>query len=188
MSRNKSWHQVAIRCVLVIFGRFKVHSCPLIVFCLSFQSIWINLDVKFEFPLETYDCNSSTSWPLQDGQSCFNERRTCQFSNYWLCTFFFFYDVSICQQGLPHWASAIFWWMAKNLMTNNSYDSRAANLLNSTVQPKSPWRCMSRIIRSSRTFLANIRWGPANVEDDFWSKVAQIMNKDTFIFQRNQIL
>jgi hypothetical protein len=40
--------------------------------------------------------------------------------------------------------------MAKNLMTNDSYDARAAGLLNSTVEIESPRRLMSRIIPSNR--------------------------------------
>jgi len=54
----------------VKLGSFKVLSCQFGVFCLSFQSICLNLDVKYEFPLPTYYCNSSTYVPLEDGQSC----------------------------------------------------------------------------------------------------------------------
>ena len=42
-------------------------------------------------------------------------------------------NVSFYQQVFPHWAGSMFWWMAKNLMTNNTYDARAAGLFYSVV-------------------------------------------------------
>jgi len=36
------------------------------MFCLSFQSILINLDVKYDLPVRTYYCDFSTSLALQD--------------------------------------------------------------------------------------------------------------------------
>jgi len=39
--------------------------------------------------------------------------------------------------------------MTKNLVTNDTYDARAAGLLNSAVQIESPRRGMSRIIPSN---------------------------------------
>jgi len=92
-----------------------------------------NLDVEYEFPLRTYYCNSSTSLLLQDGQSWFIDHRTSQFSNFWLSQFVQLCDVSFCQPVFSHWAGPMFLWMVKNLMTNDTYDSRAACLLNSTM-------------------------------------------------------
>jgi len=42
--------------------------------------------------------------------------------------------------------------MAKNILENNTYDSRAAGLLNSTVQIESPQRCMSIILQTMGPF------------------------------------
>jgi hypothetical protein len=55
----------------VKFGRFKVLIWQFGTFCLSFRSIWIKLDIKYGFPLQTDYCDFTTSLPLQDGQSCF---------------------------------------------------------------------------------------------------------------------
>jgi len=75
--------------------------------------------------------------------------------------------------------------MAKNLVTNDTYDSGADGLLNSTVQVKSPRRRVSRIIPSNQTFGVYIYRSPPSVQDDLQSKVAQILNNDTFIFGRD---
>ena len=53
---------------------------------------------------------------------------------------------------IPNWAGPMFWWMANNLITNDTYDSRAASLHNSAVQTTLLWRRMSRVIPSNRTF------------------------------------
>ena len=148
------------------FRNFKVLSCQFGAFCLSFQSIWIYQDVKYQVPLQTYYCNSSTSLPLQDGRSCFIDRRTSYYSHFRLCQFLQYCDVSFCQQVFPHWAGSMFRWMAKNFMTNNTHDSRVAGLLNCTVQIKLPWRCMSRIMPTNRTLQAYIHWSPPSIEDD----------------------
>jgi len=166
MSRSKSWHDVAIPCVLVKFGSFNVLSCQFGVFWLSFQSIWINLDDKYHLPLWLCYCNSSTSFHVQDGQNCFIDRWTSQFGNFWLCSFVKLCDVSLCQQVLPHWAGPMFWWMAKNLMTNDTYDCRAAGLRNSAVQITPPWSHMTRIISSNWTLRAYIHWSPPSIADD----------------------
>ena len=131
------------------FGSFKVLIFQFGTFCLSFLSIWIHLNVKYDLPLQTYYCDSSTLLPLQDGQSCFIDRRTSQLSNLWPCWFFLLCNVSFCQQVLPRWAGPMFWWMAKNLMTNHTYDAKAACLHNSAVSIESPQRRMSRIIPSN---------------------------------------
>jgi hypothetical protein len=74
--------------------------------------------------------------------------------------------------------------MAKNLMTNDTYDAMAAGLLNSTVQIESARRRMSRILPSNRPLGAYIHGSPPSVEDDLLIKVAQITNNDPFIFGR----
>jgi len=78
----------------------------------------------------------------------------------------------------------MFRWMVKNLMTNDTYDSRGAGLLHSAVQIKSPWRHMFRIISSNRTLRAYTHWSPRHINDNLNSKVAQITNKVMFIFGR----
>jgi len=60
-------------------------QCLKYILLMSFQSIWNNLDIKYDLTLLTYYCDSSTSLPLQDGQSWFIECRTSQFSNLSLC-------------------------------------------------------------------------------------------------------
>jgi len=90
--------------------------------------------------------------------------------------------VSFWQQVFPHCAGLMFWWMAKNSMRNDTYHSSAAGFLNSAVQMKLTWRRLSRIFPSNSTFQTSIHWSPASVEDDLYSKVAQITNEDTFIF------
>jgi len=52
-----------------------------------FSQYKFNLYVKYEFPMRTYDWNSSTSLSLQYGQSCVIDSRTSQFGNFWLCQF-----------------------------------------------------------------------------------------------------
>jgi len=74
--------------------------------------------------------------------------------------------------------------MAKNLMTNNSYNARAAGLIDSAVPIEMPQRCMSGIISSNRMLGAHIHRSPQSIKYDLYSKVAQIMNKDMFIFGR----
>ena len=78
--------------------------------------------------------------------------------------------------------------MAKNLMTNDTYDARAAGLLNSAVQIESPRRCMSRFIPSNRPRREYIHRSSPRIENDLQSRVAQIANKDTFIFGRDHNL
>jgi hypothetical protein len=75
--------------------------------------------------------------------------------------------------------------MAKNLMANDTYDARAANLLNSTVQIESPRRRMSAIISSNRPLQAYIDSSSPSIKDDLHSKVAQIMNQDMLAFGRD---
>jgi len=185
MSLTKSYHDLAIPCALVKFESFKVLSCQFGAFCQSLQSIWINLDVKYHSPLRTYYCNCSTSLPRQDGQSCVIDRRTSQFRNFRLCWIIQLCDVSSWKLVCPHWAGSMFWWMAKHLMTNDTYDSRAAGLLNHAVQIKSPWRWMSTIIPSNRILGAYIHGSPPSIEDDLKNKGAQITKNDTFIFGRD---
>jgi hypothetical protein len=84
----------------------------------------------------------------------------------------------------PHWAGIMFWWMAKNLITSNTYDSSAAGLVNSAVKVISPTSHVSRIIPSKRSCQASIHGIPPTIDGDLWSKVAQIPNKGMFIFGR----
>jgi len=78
--------------------------------------------------------------------------------------------------------------MAKNLMTNDTYDARAAVLRHSTVLIESTRRCMSRIIPGNRPLRAYIHRSPPRIEDDLQSKVPQITNNDTFVFGRDHNL
>ena len=104
-----------------------------------------NLNVKYEFHLRTYYWNSSTSLSVHDGQSCFINHWAIQFRDFQLCWFVWLCDVSFWQQVFPYWAGPMFWWMAKNLMTNNTYGARNAGLLNFAVQIKLPRRSMGEI-------------------------------------------
>jgi hypothetical protein len=89
---------------------------------------------------------------------------------------------------VSHGPGPMFWWMAKNLITHDAYNARAAGLLNSPVQIESPqWR-MSRIIPSHRPLRAYIHCSPPKIEDYFQCKVTQIPNKDMFIFGSDHIL
>jgi len=73
------------------------------------------------------------------------------------------------------------WWQ-------DTYDAWAAGVLNSAVQIKSQRSRMSRIISSNRPHRAYIHWRPQSMDDYLQWKVAQITNKDTFIFGRNHNL
>jgi hypothetical protein len=64
----------------------------------------------------------------------------------------------------PHWAGPLFWRVASNMITNDTYDCRAAGLLNSTVPINSLWRRISSIIPSTRAFQAYIHWSPHSVK------------------------
>jgi len=72
--------------------------------------------------------------------------------------------------------------MATNLMTNNTYDARAASLLNSAVQIDLPQMWLSKIIPSNTTLPAHIHRSPPRSKYELSSKVAQIRNEDVFIF------
>jgi len=60
---------------------WKSFAASLERFVCQFSQYRYNLNVKYEFPLQTYNCNSLTSLPLQYGQSCFINRWTSQFGN-----------------------------------------------------------------------------------------------------------
>jgi hypothetical protein len=149
MSQIESYHEVAIPHVLVKFGRNKVLSCQFGALCLSLQPSLINPDVKYESHLQTYYCNSLTPLPLQDGQSSFIDRRTCQFSNFQLCSFSHLSSVRYCNQVFPHWAGPMFRWRVKNIMRNDIHASWAPGFINSAVQTPSLWWHMTRIIPSN---------------------------------------
>jgi len=166
MSHNKSSCQVAIPCVLVKFRSFIVLHCQYGAFWLSIQLIWIEPECRLWIAWRTYDWNSSISMSPQDGQSCSIDCWTSQFSNIRLCLLRQLCDLSYCQTVFRHWAGLVFWWMAKNLMTNDADDGRVAGLLNSSGHLKSPQRNMSRIISTNRTFQAYIHWRPPSIEDD----------------------
>jgi len=172
----------------VIFGSFNFLTCQFGTLCLSFWSILFNLDVKYDVRLETYYCDSLTTLPLQHGKSCFINRRTDQFSKLWLCYFVLLCDVNFCQQLFPYWAGSRFWWMAKNLMTNDTSDARAAGRLNFTVSLELPRMRMPRMIPCNKLLRAYIHWSPPSIEDEFHSKVTRIMNEDTFMCGRDHNL
>jgi len=123
MSRHKSECEVAIPWVSVKFGSFKVLSNQCGAIRLSFQSIWINLDVKYEFSLGTYYCNSWTSLALQNGQSAFIDNGSTQFSTFWLCWFVPLFDVSFANKCFPieavrcsdGWRRT--WWQTLHMIT-----------------------------------------------------------------------
>jgi len=94
----------------------------------------------------------------------------------------------LCQQVFPHWAGHMFWWMAKNLRTHNTYDAWAASLLNSAVQIESPWWHMSRILPCNRPVRAYIHWSPPCIDNDLQCMVAQIGNKETVIVGRDHYI
>jgi len=166
----------------------KSLSASLERFVWKYSQYRLQVNVANQFPLRTYYCNPTTSLPLQTGQCCFIDCWTSQFSNLRLCQFVQLCDVRFCKQVFAHWAGPMFWWMAKNLMTNDAYDARAAGLLNSAMQIEPPWRRMSKILPSNRTLRAHIQRNPPNIEYDLYSKVVQITNKDTFIFGRYHYL
>ena len=83
------------------FGSFKVLSCQFRVICLSFLSICINRDVKYQFPLRTYNGNSSTSLALQDGQIFLIDRRSSQLSKFRLGQSVKLCNVSFCSKCFP---------------------------------------------------------------------------------------
>jgi len=56
-----------------------------------------NLNVQYEFPLWTYNSNSSTSLSPQHGPSCFIGHWTGQFGIFRLCSFVSICDVRLCQ-------------------------------------------------------------------------------------------
>jgi len=92
------------------------------------------------FLLHTYNCHSSTSLPLLYGCSCVIDCRHSHFSNFWLCSFVWLCHVRFCQQVFAHSAGLMFWWMAKNMITNNTNNNRAAGLLYSAVYIELPRR------------------------------------------------
>jgi len=151
----------------VNFGRFKLLSCQFGTICLAFRSISINLGVKYDLFLWSFNCDCSTSLPLQDGQSCFLDCWTSQFSYLWLCWVVWLCDVSFCQRVFPQWAGPMFWWVVENLMANNTYDSRAACLLNFAVYIESPWMRLSRITPTNRPLRVYILWSSTSIKD-YW--------------------
>lgn len=151
--------------------------------CLSFQSIWIHLDIKYVLPQLTFRCYFSSSLPLLAGQSSSINSGTTQFSNLSLGDFVELWDIRFCQQVWPRWAVAMFQWMTKNSKTNNTYDDMAASLLNSAVYIESPWWRMSRMIPKHWPLQANIHWSSPSIKTHLQSKVTQITNKETFSFE-----
>jgi len=94
------------------------------------------------------------------------------------------YNFAMCafaSECFSQWAGTMFWWMTKNLVTNDKYDARPAGLLNSAVQIESPRRIMSRIIRSNWKLRVHIHRSPPSIKYDLQGKVVQITNTDTFI-------
>jgi len=151
---------------------WKSFAASLVCFVCQFCKYTWYLNVEYEFPLRNYNRDASTSLPLEYGQSCFIDCWSSQFGYFWLCKFVQFCDVRFCQQVVAHWAGLMLWWMAKNLMTNDTYDARAAGLLNSAVQIQSPRRRMSTIIPSNRPLAAYIHWSPTSIEYDLQCTLA----------------
>jgi len=73
----------------------------------------------------------------------------------------------------PHWPGPMFWWMANNLITNDTYDAGAAGLLNSTVPIESSRMRMSGIIPMNRPLRAYMHWSPTSIEDDLQSIISK---------------
>jgi hypothetical protein len=73
-------------------------------------------------------------------------------------------------------------------MTMDSYYAMSTGLLHSEVFIELPRRRLSRIIPGNRPLQANIYWNQQSIEDDLYSKVTQIMNKDTIVFGRDHYL
>ena len=64
---------------------WKSFAASLEHFVCQFSKYTWNLNVKYEFPLQTYNLNTLTCWPHEYGQSCFIDRRTSQSGYFWLC-------------------------------------------------------------------------------------------------------
>jgi hypothetical protein len=121
-----------------------------------------NLHVEYEFPPWTYNCNSLTSRSLLYSPSCVITSWTSRLGNLSLCQFIQLQDVPFCQDVVSHWAGPMFWSMVKNVITNTTYDARAAGFLNSATYIQSPWRSMCRMISSNFTLCPYInRWLPS---------------------------
>ena len=118
-----------------------------------------------------------TSLSCQYGQSCFIDHWTSQFSDFRLCQCVSLCDVCYSQTVCPHCAGHMFWWMVKNMMTNETYDARAAGLHNPAVQVETPQKCMSRIIPNNRMLVAHIHGMPPSIRYALSSKVARMMRQ-----------
>jgi hypothetical protein len=71
------------------------------LFVSPFSKCTQNLYIKYEFPLRIYNQNTSTSFALEYGQSCFTNRWTSQFSYFWLGELVLLCDVHYASQCLP---------------------------------------------------------------------------------------
>jgi len=163
---------------------WKFFAASLECFVCQFSQYWYNLNVKYEFPLETYKCNSLTSLPLEYGQSCFVYHWTRQLGNFWLCEFFLLCDGHFWPHAFPHWDGLMFWCMANSLMTNDGCDARAGGLLHSAVQTESPSQHMTTGSWSNRTVRTYIHRSRRSVQYELLSHAAQITNTVTFNFGR----
>jgi len=67
-------------------------------------------------------------------------------------------------------------------MTKDTHAAMAAGLLNCAVQIELQQRHMSRVIATNRALRAHIHRSRPCIEYDVKTKVAQIANKDMFIF------
>jgi hypothetical protein len=54
-------------------------------FVYQFNEYTSNLNIKFEFRLRTYNRYTSTTIPLEYGQSSFIDRQTSEFGYFWHC-------------------------------------------------------------------------------------------------------
>jgi hypothetical protein len=69
-------------------------------------------------------------------------------------------------------------------MTKNTHDAVDTTLINSVMQIEMPPWHMSTIITTIRMVRAHIHGSPPTIQSDLQGKVAQITNKDQFIFAR----
>jgi len=143
------------------------------------------MNVEYKFPPWTYCYNSLTCLVIKYGHSCVTNDQTSQFCNFWHWRFVLVCEVSSCQLVFLHRAGSMIFWMAKDLMTNDTCDARDAGLLHSIVQMILPWRRVSRIVTSNGMSPAYIHWSPRIIKHNLYSKITQVANNDRFNFGRD---
>jgi len=119
---------------------------------------------------------------LQHSQWCFVNHWTSELSIFRLCLFVQVYNVRICQQVFLHWASAMIWWIANNLMTKDTSDSMAAYHINSAMELEMPEMFISRIVSINWILWVHIYRSLPRFKYDLQSNVTQGMDVEMFIF------